>query len=67
MLTSVVSVFFYLRVVVMMHMAERPTTAPPAVPAVGMVALAASVAMIFWGILPTPVLNLAAESIATIF
>jgi NADH-quinone oxidoreductase subunit N len=68
-LTSVVSVFFYLRVVVMMYMAERPTTAPPpAVPAVGMVALAASVAIIFFlGILPTPVLNLAAESIATIF
>ena len=68
-LTSVVSVFFYLRVVVMMYMAERPTTAPPpAVPAIGMVALAASVAMIFsLGILPTPVLNLAAESIATIF
>jgi NADH-quinone oxidoreductase subunit N len=68
-LTSVVSVFFYLRVVVMMYMAEwEGTTPPPAVPAVGMVALAASVAVIFsLGILPTPVLNLAAESIATIF
>jgi NADH-quinone oxidoreductase subunit N len=68
-LTSVVSVFFYLRVVVMMYMAEGdPTATPAAVPVVGMIALAASVAVIFsLGILPTPVLNLAAQSIATIF
>ena len=35
-LTSVVSVFFYLRVVVMMYMADRSTAAPPPpVPASG--------------------------------
>jgi NADH-quinone oxidoreductase subunit N len=69
-LTSVVSVFFYLRVVVMMYMADRDVAAP--VPAVvttaGMAALTLSIAAIFYlGILPTPVLDLAAQSIATIF
>jgi NADH-quinone oxidoreductase subunit N len=68
-LTSVISVFFYLRVVVMMYMSEpdgEPSSAR--VNTVGMVALAVSIAAIFYlGILPTPVLNLAAESIATIF
>ena len=69
-LTSVVSVFFYLRVVVMMYMADRdPVLAPPAqVTGVGMAALVASIIMIVYlGILPTRVLDFAAESIATIF
>ena len=70
-LTSVVSVFFYLRVVVMMYMSEPHATTPSlsrAVSPVGMAALVFSVAIIFClGILPTPVLNMAAESIATIF
>ena len=68
-LTSVVSVFFYLRVVVMMYMAERETPVIPArVGRVGMVALALAIVAIFYlGILPTPVLDLAAQSIATIF
>ncbi len=68
-LTSVVSVFFYLRVVVMMYMSERDGAAAPArVSTVGMAALAVSIAAIFYlGILPTRVLDLAAESIATIF
>ncbi|MGH9257688.1 MAG: NADH-quinone oxidoreductase subunit N, partial [Vicinamibacterales bacterium] len=68
-LTSVVSVFFYLRVVVMMYMSDHEAAmTPPRVPAVGMVALVASIVVIFaLGILPTPVLNFAAESIATIF
>ena len=69
-LTSVVSVFFYLRVVVMMYMsghdAATLTSAP--VPPIGMAALVASIVVIFYlGVLPTRVLNLAAESIATIF
>ncbi|MBI3047460.1 MAG: NADH-quinone oxidoreductase subunit N [Acidobacteria bacterium] len=69
-LTSVISVFFYLRVVVMMYMADRP--APIAAPAetsrVAMAALAASIAVIFYlGVLPTPILDFAAASIATIF
>ena len=69
-LTSVVSVFFYLRVVVMMYMADRDPalTAPAHVGRVGMAALVASMLVIFYlGILPTRVLDFAAESIATIF
>jgi NADH-quinone oxidoreductase subunit N len=68
-LTSVVSVFFYLRVVVMMYMAEREGAAVPArVGGIGLAALTvANIAIFSLGNLPTPVLDLAAESIATIF
>jgi NADH-quinone oxidoreductase subunit N len=68
-LTSVVSVFFYLRVVVMMYMSDREVApVPPRVRAVGMAALVVSIGAIFYlGVLPTAALNLAAESIATIF
>ncbi|MGH9201207.1 MAG: NADH-quinone oxidoreductase subunit N [Vicinamibacterales bacterium] len=68
-LTSVVSVFFYLRVVVMMYMAERdPSQVPARVTGMGMVALGLAIAAIFYlGVLPAPVLDLAAASIATIF
>ena len=66
-LTSVVSVFFYLRVVVMMVHAARAAEAQPVhVTALSMAALTVSIAAIFYlGILPQ-VLNLAAQSIATI-
>jgi NADH-quinone oxidoreductase subunit N len=69
MLTSVVSVFFYLRVVVMMYMSERGTgEVPPRVAGVGMAALALSIiAIVDLGVLPTHVLNVAAASISTIF
>jgi NADH-quinone oxidoreductase subunit N len=68
-LTSVISVFFYLRVVVMMYMAERDGAPVPArVTPMGMAALTVAVAaIVYLGILPTQVLDLAAESIATIF
>jgi NADH-quinone oxidoreductase subunit N len=69
MLSSVVSVFFYLRVVVMMYMAE-PTEAQarPAVGTVPFLALVASTIAIFYlGVLPTRVLDLAAASVSTIF
>ena len=68
-LTSVVSVFFYLRVVVMMYMSDgEPASGQGRVTGMGMAALVVSVAAIFYlGILPTPVLDLAARSIATIF
>ena len=68
-LTSVISVFFYLRVVVMMYMTERDGAPVPArIGGMGMAALTAAIIAIFYlGILPTAVLNLAAESIATIF
>jgi NADH-quinone oxidoreductase subunit N len=68
-LTSVISVFFYLRVVVMMYMAEPDGSATPIrVAGVGMAAVAGAVAVIvLLGVLPAPVLDLAARSISTIF
>jgi NADH-quinone oxidoreductase subunit N len=69
-LTSVISVFFYLRVVVMMYMSERDGALPLPVniTRMGMAALTVAIAMIFYlGVLPTYVLDRAAESIATIF
>jgi len=68
-LSSVVSVFFYLRIVVMMYM--TPTTTPvrfPAVPKVAGAALVVSAILVFYlGILPAKVLDWAAASISTIF
>jgi NADH-quinone oxidoreductase subunit N len=68
-LTSVVSVFFYLRIVVMMYM--TPAASPPRLPSVPRVAglaLVASAILVFYlGILPTRVLDWAAASISTIF
>jgi len=68
-LTSVVSVFFYLRIVVMMYMTPGETpTRFPAVPRVAGVALLVSAILIFYlGILPTRVIDWAAASISTIF
>ena len=64
-LTSVVSVFFYLRIVVMMYM--TPTESParfPLVPKLAGAALIASAILVFYlGILPTRVLDWAAASI----
>jgi NADH-quinone oxidoreductase subunit N len=68
-LTSVISVFFYLRVVVMMYMtsAAQPIRFPP-VPRVAGVALVASAAIVLYlGVLPARVLDWAAASISTIF
>jgi NADH-quinone oxidoreductase subunit N len=68
-LTSVVSVFFYLRIVVMMYM--TPREAPlvlPAVPRVTRAALIVSAILILYlGVLPARVLEWAAASIGTIF
>src|SRR5438445_1990318 len=68
-LTSVISVFFYLRIVVMMYMS--PAAAPvrvPYVPRLAAAALVASAILVFYlGILPTRVLDWAAASISTIF
>jgi len=68
-LTSVVSVFFYLRIVVMMYMAEkRDTASPPRVPRPALAALSLSAAVLFYlGVLPTRVLELAARSVAGMF
>ena len=67
-LTSVVSVFFYIRIVVMMYMADQPSNAPVTAPsAASIFALAVPTAATFYlGLLPTRVLELAAQSIATI-
>jgi NADH-quinone oxidoreductase subunit N len=67
-LSSVISVFFYLRIVVMMYMSEGAEVARPRVPATAMAGLAlASAAVLYLGILPTRVLDLALDSISTIF
>jgi NADH-quinone oxidoreductase subunit N len=67
-LTSVVSVFFYLRVVVMMYMSDESSTSPVTQPsAASIFALAIPlIATFYLGILPTRILDLAAASIATI-
>jgi NADH-quinone oxidoreductase subunit N len=68
-LTSVVSVFFYLRIVVMMYMtpSETPARFPP-VPRMAGIALLVSAILIFYlGILPTRVIDWAAASVSTIF
>ena len=68
-LTSVVSVFFYLRIVVMMYMTPSDTPARfPAIPRMAGAALIVSAILVFYlGILPTRVIDWAAASIATIF
>jgi NADH-quinone oxidoreductase subunit N len=67
-LTSVVSVFFYLRVVVVMYMSDQPSTAPLTAPsAASIFALAVPmVATFYLGLMPARVLQLALESIANI-
>jgi len=68
-LTSVVSVFFYLRVVVMMYMSQGDAAARfPPVPRLAGAALVASAILVFYlGILPARVLDWAAASLSTIF
>jgi NADH-quinone oxidoreductase subunit N len=67
-LTSVVSVFFYLRIVVMMYMSEGAEVRRPKVSASAMAGLAlATLAVLYLGVLPTQVLDLAMQSISTIF
>jgi NADH-quinone oxidoreductase subunit N len=68
-LTSVVSIFFYLRVIVMMYMAE-PGDAPtsPAPSRVAVFTLAAMVIITFYlGVFPAQVLDLAGRSIGSLF
>ena len=67
-LTSVVSVFFYLRVVVMMYMSDQPSAEPVTAPSVASIfALAVpTVATFYLGLMPGRVLELALQSIATI-
>jgi NADH-quinone oxidoreductase subunit N len=68
-LTSVVSVFFYLRIVVMMYMTEtREVAEAPVVPRPALAALSLSVVILFYlGVLPSRVLDIAARSVASMF
>jgi NADH-quinone oxidoreductase subunit N len=67
-LSSVVSVFFYLRIVVMMYMTEGAEVVRPRVPATAIAGLLLATGAVFYlGILPSRVLDLALESISTIF
>jgi NADH-quinone oxidoreductase subunit N len=68
-LTSVVSVFFYLRIVVMMYMVEDKAPGHrPAVPRVALAGMLIAAATVFYfGIMPGSLLRVAAESVASIF
>ena len=68
-LTSVVAVFFYLRIVVSMYMADSVGKADAGrLPRAAVAALVVTVILTFWlGILPGRVIDLAAASISTIF
>jgi NADH-quinone oxidoreductase subunit N len=68
-LSSVVSVFFYLRIIVMMYMVDGKREAEtPAVSPLATAGLALAVVGIFYlGILPTGIINIALSSIDTIF
>ena len=68
-LTSVVSVFYYLRIIVMMYMSEgKAEFEPPRLTGIGLAGLALAAAGIFYlGVLPTRVIDLASRSIETIF
>ena len=69
LLSSVVSVFFYLRIVVMMYMTDRDARpVPPPVPAVAMAGLIISlIGVLYLGVLPSRVIDIAQASITTIF
>jgi NADH-quinone oxidoreductase subunit N len=69
MLSSVISVFFYLRIVVMMFMTDGPEGATiPVISRAGWAALALATIVVFYlGVLPTRVLDLALSSVSTIF
>jgi len=68
-LTSVVSVFYYLRIIVMMYMADtQPESVPAPLTATGLAGLAvAALGILYLGVLPTRVIDIATRSIETIF
>lgn len=68
-LSSVVSVYFYLRIVVMMYMSDRDARpVPPPVSTIAMAGLVASVlAVLYLGVLPAQLIAWAEQSISTIF
>jgi NADH-quinone oxidoreductase subunit N len=68
-LTSVVSVFFYLRVVVMMYMTEEKSHGDrPAVPVWAMAGLLIALGVVFYlGVLPGRLISIAAASVSSVF
>ena len=69
-LTSVVSVFFYLRIVVAMYMVEQPAAGSPVSvlrPTTVGALIVSVLIVVYLGILPARLLDLAASSIGTIF
>jgi NADH-quinone oxidoreductase subunit N len=68
-LTSVVSVFYYLRIVVMMYMSEtRGVFEPAPLSTIGLAGLAiAGIGILYLGILPSGVIELATRSVRTFF
>jgi NADH-quinone oxidoreductase subunit N len=68
-LTSVISVFYYLRIIVMMYMSDARHEAPVLpLSAAAIAALAMSTAAVFYlGLYPTTVIDLALSSIETLF
>jgi NADH-quinone oxidoreductase subunit N len=68
-LTSVISVFFYLRVVVMMYMtpSDSPAMFPPVPKMAGLALVASAILVVYLGMLPTRVLAWAASSISSMF
>jgi NADH-quinone oxidoreductase subunit N len=68
-LTSVISVFFYLRVVVMMFMTDRTEGEVPAMPARTAVAalVVSALALLYLGVLPSRLMEIAASSVRGMF
>ena len=68
-LSSVVSVFFYLRIVVMMYMTDRDARpVPPPISGLAMGGLVvAMLGVLYLGVLPTRLIEFAQQSIGTIF
>ena len=68
-LSSVVAVFYYLRIVVLMYMSDgRPEFEPPRLTPIGATALGiAGACVLLLGVLPTRVIDLATQSVQTIF
>jgi NADH-quinone oxidoreductase subunit N len=68
-LTSVIAVFFYLRIVVLMYMSDE--TAPghrPRVPSIALAGMLLALAGVFYlGVLPGGLLSIAADSVKSIF
>jgi NADH-quinone oxidoreductase subunit N len=68
-LTSVISVYFYLRIVVLMYMSDEVAVDPaPVVPRGAVAGLAiATLAIFYLGVVPTRVINLAVQSVQGLF